>query len=486
MYPQSAVCFDTKTLQMRIASTEEQVINKVLQSLPKLFSDWTFEKYFKLANKEHMALIIKNINEIESQCKRDNGDDIILEIDAANEEIKVTTKVSREMLAAVEKWMQTLIKQFHQSRLEVDQKALVKWLLSSEGKERMNIHADIHGAVLSVSPKMDNRTSDVHKRRRDTKNEDRKNKMEAETKSLAALPSQLTLGFTCMTQCDANTASSAMNEELQAMLAVETWTNSPLREQIQHMHLKQIKENLCKEVEVEILITNDDIKVEGLKRDVKAVKSSIDSILAKLASDKPVAIAAAMGGADPSEAVLKTTLVSAKNNAIEYKVVEQMFMESCGGAHANILKIMKISNAYLEEENSRYKSQVMADLGIHSNDMHVERLLWHGTRATKLLSSLKFVDGNFGKEYSNGNGVYFSNSSLEALIYSSKASAWEGFIFLAKVVTGRCTTALEGDSLPKGFHCKVDNLSDPTGYTVYDLSAAYPEYLINCCWRGHI
>ena len=86
------------------------------------------------------------------------------------------------------------------------------------------------------------------------------------------------------------------------------------------------------------------------------------------------------------------------------------------------------------------------------------------------------------------DGIYFSTTSSEALDYSSKNSAWEGFIFLARVATGVSTSEIwpYDHSLYGDFHStrRLDNNGNLLGYVVYDLAAAYPEYLIKCCWRG--
>ena len=57
---------------------------------------------------------------------------------------------------------------------------------------------------------------------------------------------------------------------------------------------------------------------------------------------------------------------------------------------------MKLSNKNMSQQYSLYKNTISEELWSHP-ELPVERQLWHGTKASRLFSSMKFIDTDFGK-----------------------------------------------------------------------------------------
>ena len=120
-----------------------------------------------------------------------------------------------------------------------------------------------------------------------------------------------------------------------------------------------------------------------------------------------------------------------------------------------------------------------------------EMLLFHGT--SDQICAQAIVRQNFDWRLSGKNGTaygegsYFAKDAKLSDKYTDRQEAKQRFMFLARVLVGRCTKGAKGLKRPPPidkscphdlYDSCVDNESKPTMYVVFESDQCYPEYLI--------
>ncbi|CAF2096740.1 unnamed protein product [Rotaria magnacalcarata] len=184
-------------------------------------------------------------------------------------------------------------------------------------------------------------------------------------------------------------------------------------------------------------------------------------------------------GNDQLPATLKRSVKDQKRfllleNTDEYQSVLTYFNQTINGKCNQLIKIERIQNEtcfgqYLvqcQEFEKRLKK-------------HTEKRLYHGCPEQAVNS---IIETNFDKSFSGlngaiyGVGVYFSSKADFSHGYTVPNDNGERYIFLARVLLGKITSASKSmKSPPPRFDSATDrNLI----YVTYHDAQTYPEYLI--------
>ena len=76
------------------------------------------------------------------------------------------------------------------------------------------------------------------------------------------------------------------------------------------------------------------------------------------------------------------------------------------------------------------------------------------------------------------NGVYFAKSASYSNSYAEKNTTGKCHMFVCKVLVGRFEVGNQSILTPnEGYDTTVDNSNNPTIFSIFHDSQAYPEYL---------
>jgi hypothetical protein len=205
------------------------------------------------------------------------------------------------------------------------------------------------------------------------------------------------------------------------------------------------------------------------------------------------------------------SLVSLNNQGSQYKFVQELFNKTVPGVP--IINIFRIQNRHLWEKYSKERARIINEKG--SAD---EKWLFHGTRSNnpKCVYQLGFDISFASDQGAYGRGVYFARQSIYSYSGYSYVYEGKGYMFLAKVITGKTFShdmvnrlqglnnirgniknSLSGQAFGQGmkkppfldenkfiYYDSVSNASNPNDehisqmYIVYENDKAYPYYLI--------
>eukprot|EP00940_MAST-03C_sp_MAST-3C-sp2_P001067 g1067.t1 len=196
-------------------------------------------------------------------------------------------------------------------------------------------------------------------------------------------------------------------------------------------------------------------------------------------------------GWSPMTAIENAKLVKLSPGSPEYKEVERHFAKTMN--KGRISQIERVQNKFLWQRFLQMKQQLIRK---NSGDFN-ERMLFHGTGSTKPKviyggTTGSGFDPRLGDGY-YGHGAYFAVNAQYSDSYAHSTRGGAKQMFLANVLTGRSkdykttvsdtTRALKRppaignsgnfyDSVKGGPH------SGSIMYIIYDMSKAYPAYLI--------
>lgn len=205
------------------------------------------------------------------------------------------------------------------------------------------------------------------------------------------------------------------------------------------------------------------------------------------------------------------TMVSLDEHGSQYKLAQELFKLTLPGV--SICNIFRIHNKHLWEKYSKEKARIINEKG--SAD---EKWLFHGTKSNnpKCVYQLGFDISFASDQGSFGRGVYFARQSVYSYSGYSYIYEGKGYMFLAKVITGKTfspnmanisqkhrnigsnrNVSIFGQAVGQGmkkppfleekkyiYYDSVSNVSNPNDdhisqmYIVYENDKAYPYYLI--------
>jgi len=225
---------------------------------------------------------------------------------------------------------------------------------------------------------------------------------------------------------------------------------------------------------------------------VQSEQDLVDSLQASLLSVQSQPKSIAQDEAEETEEQVFNVSMDLVNDQSVFDRVIRFFNDSKNDRHTSSgLKVSKVYSVVIKHERKIFENKGKSIGNI--------RELWHGTRASNVLSILKQglvipPEGSAhctGRMY--GNGLYFSDQSTKSLNYSH--GYWDGgakdnncFMFLADVAMGKEYIPSSGygqRTLPKGFDSMfakggVSGVSN-NEMIVYKLHQVSLKYLVEFC-----
>ncbi|XP_065929088.1 E3 ubiquitin-protein ligase MIB2 [Magallana gigas] len=194
---------------------------------------------------------------------------------------------------------------------------------------------------------------------------------------------------------------------------------------------------------------------------------------------------------NPRESYKLVVLSSDGGNGMmekEYQMVAEKFRMTLG--QAKILQIERVQNPYYWECYQLKKLRLEQQYG--GSGCSNEKELFHGTVPTyvevicKDNLDFRLAGERVGTLF--GKGTYFAIDAKYSDLYSQVDKEKNKFMFLVKVLCGKCAP---GDTKyarpppvdPKNptselYDCCVDNVDNPRVFCVFDKNQYYPQYLI--------
>jgi poly [ADP-ribose] polymerase 7/11/12/13 len=77
-----------------------------------------------------------------------------------------------------------------------------------------------------------------------------------------------------------------------------------------------------------------------------------------------------------------------------------------------------------------------------------------------------------------GKGTYFATDAKYSDLYAQVDKEKNKYMFLVKVVCGKCALGDPKNPASELYDCCVDNLENPRVFCVFDKNQYYPQYLI--------
>lgn len=172
----------------------------------------------------------------------------------------------------------------------------------------------------------------------------------------------------------------------------------------------------------------------------------------------------------------------------EYQMVAEKFKKTLG--QAEILQIERVQNTYYWECYQLKKRKLEHQYG--GSGCSNEKELFHGTVPTNVGGICRDnIDFRSAAELGGmflGRGVHFAIDAKYADLYSQVDKEKNKFMFLLKVLCGKCAPGDTKYSRPPPvdpknpysdlYDCCVDNVDTPQVFCVFDKNQCYPQYLI--------
>ncbi|XP_053406900.1 protein mono-ADP-ribosyltransferase PARP14-like isoform X2 [Mercenaria mercenaria] len=173
------------------------------------------------------------------------------------------------------------------------------------------------------------------------------------------------------------------------------------------------------------------------------------------------------------------------------------------GNNITVSKVERIERGQTESLYRLYqakKGQMLKQKSSLPEDKPIERDLWHATSSDTVSNILKygFNRGFCGKATGDalyGEGVYFAGDASHSIRrwLSSAGSCRKGYIFLAKVLSGKMCQGKKGmrylseNDTAKStlmYDCAVDDEQNPREFILFNDTQAYPVYIITFHYSG--
>jgi hypothetical protein len=175
-------------------------------------------------------------------------------------------------------------------------------------------------------------------------------------------------------------------------------------------------------------------------------------------------------------------LVSLEQSSAEFKDC----ISKLNGSISKVKSIYRVQNPFLYQAYQFFKANLKKKYPMHENS-NFERILFHGSNYAykEAIAQQGFdwrLNGTNGTAY--GKGSYFALNSSYSLSYS-KPNNGSRMMFIASVLTGKYGIGSSNLVRPpidekSGIilDSVVDNLHSPQIFVIFELSQAYPEYII--------
>ncbi|XP_018093240.2 protein mono-ADP-ribosyltransferase PARP15 [Xenopus laevis] len=179
--------------------------------------------------------------------------------------------------------------------------------------------------------------------------------------------------------------------------------------------------------------------------------------------------------------------VELSRDSIEFKDVENKFLESIHTSNFKVIKIKRVQNVKLWRSYCVRQASVRMRLQYEKN----ERLLFHGTCLEFIPQIIQY---GFNRSYSGRNGLAYGRGTYFALnasysccdTYSARDKDGNKHVILAAVITGTWRKGKRNyiDAPPTKedpetrCDCVVDNVNNPTVFVIFCDDGAYPKYII--------
>ncbi|KAM6984727.1 protein mono-ADP-ribosyltransferase TIPARP-like [Aplochiton taeniatus] len=174
-------------------------------------------------------------------------------------------------------------------------------------------------------------------------------------------------------------------------------------------------------------------------------------------------------------------------NSLAYLKVQSMFHKTLSENKTDILSIHQLQNILHWDKFQRYKVHMIK----HDSEAgYLEKLLFHGTTEDCVEG---ICHNNFDPRVAglnglcNGYGSYFARNASYSANFADKTSGEVRHMFLAKVLIGKVSQgkseyrrppAVTGQEYYHLYDTCVDQLVNPSIFTVFDSCQCYPYYLI--------